>query len=260
VSAATAARQLMASKSPWWLLASFAVSTMLSLLWAAAWTLAVIYADYASHPLENLTLNLFVYEASLAMLGLQALALVGLYSRRHWGRAVATIGSGFWVLTVIGIPFTALVWWGLHRHWEPGVESTFTRDHPSAPRYVVGLTIIGATAILGWLWFLYIYLPDLLTRLSPTIDPGSWYWIGTFALFFSLPIWVVQGLAVVGLLQKHDWGAILAVLSCVLWIMSGIGLPFGIAGLFVLWRWQHPALRPGGPTGRAPAVPAGAPA
>jgi len=23
-----------------------------------------------------------------------------------------------------------------------------------------------------------------------------------------------------------------------------VGLPFGIAGLFVLWRWQHPALRP----------------
>ncbi|HEV2028599.1 MAG TPA: hypothetical protein VGS16_08720 [Candidatus Dormibacteraeota bacterium] len=63
----------------------------------------------------------------------------------------------------------------------------------------------------------------------------------------------------IGLMQKHDWGAILAVLTCVLWIMSGIGLPFGIAGLFVLWRWQHPALRPGGPTGPSP-VPVAAPA
>jgi len=259
VAAATPAQPPLASKSPWWLLACFALSTMVSLLWAAGWTLAVIYADYTSHPLENLTLNLFLYEAALAMLGLQALALVGLYSRRHWGRAVATIASGFWLLTVIGIPFTALVWWGLHRHWNPGVESTFTKDHATAPRYVVGLTIIGPAAILVWLWFLFIYLPGLLVELAPNVDPGSWYWIGTFALFFSLPIWVVQGLAVIGLLQKHDWGAVLAVLTCVLWIMSGVGLPFGIAGLFVLWRWQHPALRPGGPTGRSP-VPAGAPA
>jgi hypothetical protein len=54
----------------------------------------------------------------------------------------------------------------------------------------------------------------------------------------------VQGLAVIGLLQKRDWGAILAMLTCVLWILSGVGAPFGIAGLLVLWRWQHPALRP----------------
>jgi hypothetical protein len=76
------------------------------------------------------------------------------------------------------------------------------------------------------------------------------------ALFFSLPIWVVQGLAVIGLLQKHDWGAILAILTCVLWIMSLVGIPFGIAGLFVLWRWQHPALRPPPPAPRALGVPA----
>jgi hypothetical protein len=80
----------------------------------------------------------------------------------------------------------------------------------------------------------------------------------TFALLFSLPIWVVQGLAVIGLRQKHDWGAILAMLTCVLWILSGIGLPFGIASLLLLWRWQHPAL----PRARGPRVAAstGAPA
>ena len=252
---ATPAEPPLASKAPWWLLAFFIVSTMLSLLWAAGWTLGVIYADYTSHPAENLTLNVFVWEAALAMLGLQVLGLVGLYTRRHWGRAMATIASGFWVFTIVGIPFAALAWWGLHRRWNPGVESTFTKDHPTAPRYVVGLTIVGAAVILVWLWFLYIYLPALLVRLAPNVDPSSWYWIGTFALFFSLPIWVVQGLAVIGLLQKHDWGAILAVLTCVLWIMSGIGLPFGIAGLFVLWRWQHPVLRPGGPSGRAQVAP-----
>ena len=156
----TAAQPPLASKAPWWLIASFAVSTLLALAWAAGWTLAVIDADYSSHPLENLTLNGVVWEAALAMLGLQTLALAGLYTRRHWGRAVASV----------------------------------------------------AAVILVWL--------------------------------FSLPIWVVQGLAVVGLLQKHDWGAILAMVTSVLWILSGIGLPFGVARLILLWRWEHPALRP----------------
>ena len=94
----------LASKAPWWLLACFIVSTLLALMWAAGWTLAVINGDYGSHPAENLTLNAFVWEASLATLGLQALALAGLYTRRHWGRAMATVASGFWVFTVIGIP------------------------------------------------------------------------------------------------------------------------------------------------------------
>jgi len=249
---AAAAQPPLASKAPWWLIVSFAVSTLLALAWAAAWTLAVIYADYSSHLVENLTLNAFVWEASLAMLGLQTLALVGLYTRQHWGRAVATIASGFWVFTVIGIPFAALAWWALHRRWDPGVDSTFTKEHPSAPPYLLGLTIAGAAVILVWLWFLYIYLPALLVKLAPNVPAGGWYWIGTFALLFSLPIWVVQGLAVMGLRQKHDWGAILAMLTCVLWILSGIGLPFGIAGLLLLWRWQHPAL----PRARPPRSPA----
>ena len=237
-----------ASKAPWWLLACFIFSTLLALAWAAAWTLGVIYADYRSHPAENAMLNVFVWEASIAMLGLQVLALWGLYTRQHWGRAMATIASGFWIFTLIGIPFAGLVWWALHRRWDPGVETTFSRDHPSAPPYVTGLTIVGATVVLVWLWFLYIYLPSLLIQLAPNVDESSWYWIGTFALFFSLPVWVVQGLAVIGLLQKHDWGAILAMLACVLWILSGVGAPFGIAGLLILWRWQHPVLmRPGRP-------------
>ena len=42
-----------ASKAPWWLLACFLVSTFVTLAWAAAWTLGVIYADYTSHPAEN---------------------------------------------------------------------------------------------------------------------------------------------------------------------------------------------------------------
>ncbi len=256
MSTSAPAQPSLASKAPGWLIGSFIVSTLLAMAWATGWTLAVINADYTSHPAENLTLNVFVWEASLAMLGLQSLALVGLYTRRHWGRTMATIASGFWAFTVIGIPFAALVWWALHRRWEPGVESTFNKDHPSAPRYVVGLTVVGAALILVWLWFLYIYLPALLVRLAPEVDSSSWYWIGTFALFFSLPIWVVQGLAVIGLLQKHDWGAILAILTCMLWIMSLVGLPFGIAGLFVLWRWQHPALRPPPPTPRTVGVPA----
>lgn len=244
----------LASKAPWWLIGTFVVSTLVALAWAAGWTLAVIYADYGTHPVENLTLNAFVWEASVAMLGLQALALVGLYTRRHWGRAMATVASGFWVFTVVGIPFAALAWWALHRRWNPGVDSTFTREHPSAPPYLTGLTIAGASVILVWLWFLYIYLPALLVKLAPTVPVSGWYWIGTFALLFSLPIWVVQGLAVIGLRQKHDWGAILAMLTCVLWILSGIGLPFGIAGLFMLWRWQHPALPPAhGPRAAAPA-------
>jgi len=149
---------------------------------------------------------------------------------------------------LIGIPFAVLVWWALHRRSDPSVETTFSRGHPSAPPYVTGLTIVGATVVLVWLWFLYIYLPSLLIQLAPNVDESSWYWIGTFALFFSLPVWVVQGLAVIGLLQKHDWGAILAMLACVLWILSGVGAPFGIAGLLILWRWQHPVLmRPGRP-------------
>jgi hypothetical protein len=77
----------------------------------------------------------------------------------------------------------------------------------------------------------------------PLASKAPWWLIGSF---------VVSTL--VALREKHDWGAILAMLTCVLWILSGIGLPFGIAGLLLLWRWQHPALPPArGPRVAAPA-------
>lgn len=232
----------LASKAPWWLLASFIVATLLSLTWGSIFTLGLVNTQYGNYPVENFTLNAFVWLAAVAMLGLQTTALVGLYMRRHWGRAVATIASGFWVFTIVGIPFAILAWWVMHRRWDPGVESTFTKDHPSAPAFVVGLCAVGTALVLVWLWFLYIYLTNLLIHVSPSQPASGWYWIVTFAFFLSIPLWVVQGLALVGLLQKHDWGAVLALITCVLWVLSVVGLPFGIAGLILLWRWQHPAL------------------
>jgi hypothetical protein len=233
-----------ATRASRWLIAAFVVGALFAMNWAALWTLAVINSDYSSHFVENFVLNAVVWLASLAVLLLQSAALAGLYTRSHWGRTVATIASGFWVFTIVGIPFTALVWWALHKRWDTGVDSTFTRDHPSAPAYLLGLTGVGTALVLVWLWFLYLYLVPMLQQLNPSAPVAGWLWIVTLALFFSLPTWVVQGLALVGLLQKHDWGAVLAVITCVLWIMSIVGLPFGIAGLFVIWSWQHPALRP----------------
>lgn len=232
----------VASRAPWWLLGSFIVATLLAFTWAAIFTLAFINTQYNPYPIENLTINGVVWLAAVAMLAVQATALVGLYMRRHWGRALATIASGFWVFTLIGIPFAALAWWVMHRRWDPGVESTFDKNHPSAPAYVVGLCALGTALVLVWLWFLYFHLVNLLIQLSPSQPASGWYWIASFALFFSIPLWVVQGLAMVGLRQKHDWGAVLAVITCVLWVLSGLGVLFGIAGLIVLWRWQHPAL------------------
>ena len=233
----------LASKAPWWLLGTFVVSTLLALTWAALFMLGLINTQYGNYPAENVTFSAVVALAAVAMLGLQATALIGLYMRRHWGRAVATIASGFWVFTVVGIPFAILAWWVMHRRWDPGVDSTFNRDHPSAPTYVVGLCAVGTALVLVWIWFLYFHLVNLLIQIVPSQEAGGWYWIVSLAFFFSVPLWVVQGLAVVGLLQKHDWGAVLALVTCVLWVLSGIGLPFGIAGLVLLWRWQHPALR-----------------
>jgi hypothetical protein len=233
----------LASKAPWWLLGTFVVSTLLALTWAALFTLGLINTQYGNYPVENVTFSAVVALAAVAMLGLQVTALIGLYMRRHWGRAVATIASGFWVFTVVGIPFAILAWWVMHRRWDPGVESTFNKDHPSAPPYVVGLCAVGAALVLVWTWFLYFHLVNLLTQLVPSQQASGWYWIVSLAFFFSIPLWVVQGLAVVGLLRKHDWGAVLALVTCVLWVLSGIGLPFGVAGLVLLWRWQHPALR-----------------
>lgn len=164
--------------------------------WAAFFTAGLVTSEYTSHPFENGTLNLVVWEAALAMAAIQATALVGLYMRRHWGRALATIAAAFWLFTMIGIPFAILVWWVLHRRWDPGVESTFTKDHPSAPAYVVGLCAFGTALALAWLYFLYIYLVNLLIQLtansSPPVPASGWYWIATIALFFSLPLWVVQ--------------------------------------------------------------------
>jgi hypothetical protein len=233
----------VASKAPWWLLAAFIVATLLALAWASVFTLAFVNTQYGNYPLENFTLNVFVWLAAVAMMAMQSTALVGLYMRRHWGRAVATIASGLWVFTGIGIPFAIVTWWVLHRRWDPGVDSTFDKDHPSAPAYVVGLCAVGTAIVLVWLWFLYFHLVGLLTQLAPTQPASGWYWIASVALYLSIPLWVVQGLAFVGLRQKHDWGAVLAMIACVLWVVSGIGLPFGIAGLIVLWRWQHPALK-----------------
>ncbi len=240
---ASPAPQSVASKVPWWLLAAFIVSTLLALAWASVFTLAFVNTQYGNYPLENFTLNVVVWLAAVTMMGAQSTALVGLYMRRHWGRALATIASGLWVFTGIGIPFAIVTWWALHRRWDPGVESTFDRDHPSAPAYVVGLCGVGTAIVLVWLWFLYFHLVNLLIQISPSQPATGWYWIASVALFLSIPLWVIQGLAVVGLRQKHDWGAVLAVITCMLWVLSGVGSPFGIAGLIVLRRWQHPALK-----------------
>jgi len=243
VAVASPAPQSVASKVPWWLLAAFIVSTLLALAWASVFTLAFVNTQYGNYPLENFTLNVVVWLAAVTMMGAQSTALVGLYMRRHWGRALATIASGLWVFTGIGIPFAIVTWWALHRRWDPGVESTFNRDHPSAPAYVVGLCGVGTAIVLVWLWFLYFHLVNLLIQISPSQPATGWYWIASVALFLSIPLWVIQGLAVVGLRQKHDWGAVLAVITCMLWVLSGVGSPFGIAGLIVLRRWQHPALK-----------------
>jgi len=243
VAVASPAPQSVASKVPWWLLAAFIVSTLLALAWASVFTLAFVNTQYGNYPLENFTLNVVVWLAAVTMMGAQSTALVGLYMRRHWGRALATIASGLWVFTGIGIPFAIVTWWALHRRWDPGVESTFDRDHPSAPAYVVGLCGVGTAIVLVWLWFLFFHLVNLLIQISPSQPATGWYWIASVALFLSIPLWVIQGLAAVGLRQKHDWGAVLAVITCMLWVLSGVGSPFGIAGLIVLRRWQHPALK-----------------
>jgi len=242
VAVATPASQSVASKASWWLLAAFIVATLLALAWASLFTLGFVNTQYGNYPVENFTLNIFVWLAAVAMLAVQSTAFAGLYMRRHWGRTVATIAAGLWLFTVIGIPFAAVTWWVLHRRWDPGVDSTFDKDHPSAPSYVVGLCAVGTAIVLVWLWFLYFHLVGLLIQLSPSQPASGWYWIASVALYLSIPLWVVQGLAFVGLRQKHDWGAVLALITCVLWVVSGVGLPFGIAGLIVLWRWQHPAL------------------
>jgi hypothetical protein len=108
------------------------------------------------------------------------------------------------------------------------------------------MAAVGSIALLAWLWFLYLYLVPLIQRLTADtgIDPNSWYWVVSVALYFSLPFWALQLLTVIGLRQRHDWGAVLATITCVLWSISLIGTPFGIAGLLVLWRWSHPALGP----------------
>lgn len=242
----------LASKAPLWLQGTFIIATLLALNWAAIFTLGLISSQYGGgYPLVGITFNAVTALAAVAMLGLQATALVGLYMRRHWGRAVATIAAGFWVFTVIGIPLAILAWWALHRRWDPGVESTFDKDHPSAPPYVVALCAVGSALVFVWIWFLFLYLVPLLTQQIPNQPVSGWYWIASIAFFFSIPLWVVLGLAVAGLLQKHDWGAVLAVIACFLLVISGVGLPFGIAGLFVLWRWQHPAIKPSTLTGAA---------
>ena len=257
MSAVTSARPPLpvAQKAPWWLIGTFVVTTALTLGWAVIFTTAVIEGSSVQRWVENTIINGVVWLAAVAVAGLQSTALIGLYTRRHWGRAVASIAAAFWLFSVIGIPFAILAWWALYRRWDPGVEATFTRDHPAAPAYVVGLCAVGTALLLAWLWFLYLYLVPLLVELtknvSPPIDPGTWYSIVTVALIFSLPLWVVQGLAFVGLRQKHDWGAVLATVTCVLWVLSLVGLPFGVAGLFVLWRWQHPALGPHAPPAAA---------
>src|SRR5436309_571089 len=111
---------------------------------------------------------------ALEVLLLQVAALAGLYTRGQWARTVATVASGFWAFTIIGIPFTALVWWALHRRWNTGVDSTFSRDHPSAPPYLIGLTGVGTALVVVWLWFLYLYLVPLLQQLSPSGSVAVW--------------------------------------------------------------------------------------
>jgi len=66
----------LASRAPWWLLGTFIVATLLALTWASIFTLAVINTQYGAYPFENLTINVFVWLAAVAMLGLQSTALL----------------------------------------------------------------------------------------------------------------------------------------------------------------------------------------
>jgi len=153
VAVVSPAPQSVASKASWWLLAAFIVATLLALAWASLFTLGFVNTQYGNYPVENFTLNVFVWLAAVAMLAVQSTAFAGLYMRRHWGRTVATIAAGLWVFTVIGIPFAAVTWWVLHRRWDPGADSTFDKDHPSAPSYVVCLCAVGTALVLVWSWF-----------------------------------------------------------------------------------------------------------
>ena len=230
-----------AQKAPWWLLAVFATLSCFSLAWAALFTAAFTNQNYNSHTVENLTLNLVVELGALSLTLLQTTAVVGLFMRRHWGRALAAIAAAIWALTIVGIPFAILCIYVLYRRWDPGVEATFDPAHPSAPAYITALCGLATAGVLAWLWFLFVYLPPLQQSLSPG---GSWYAVDALAFALSIPLWVVLLLSLVGLLRKHDFGAVLAVIVCVLLVLSGVGLPLGIIGLLVLWRWSHPALRP----------------
>src|SRR5258708_14156538 len=101
------------------------------------------------------------------------------------------------MLTVIGIPFAILAWWVMHRRWDPGVDSTFDKDHPSAPIYVVALCAVGTALVLVWLWVLYLYLVPLLEQVNPSQASGDWYWTASLAFFLSIPLRGVPAPAVV---------------------------------------------------------------
>ena len=243
--AATSA-QPVAQKAPFLLLLIFFVVTLFSVGTSAFAVWGLVTVPQPQHWVENEILNGMLVLGVVTFAALQSTALVGLYLRKHWGRDLATIGAGYWMVTIIGIPFALLMWWALHRRWDPGVESNYYKEHPAPPAYVVLLAAVGSVAFLVWLWFLYLYVVPLVQRLTadvtPPIDPNTWYAIVTVALYASLPFWALQVLTFIGLRRRHDWGAVLASLTCVLWTISLIGLPFGIAGLLILWRWEHPAL------------------
>src|SRR5579859_244556 len=207
---AAASPQPVAQKAPFLLLLIFFAVTLFSVGTSALGVWGLVAQPPVQRWVENYILNGMLVLGILTFAALQSTALVGLFLRKHWGRDLATIAAGYWMITIIGIPFALLMWWALHRRWDPGVESSYYKEHPAPPAYVVGLAAVGSVAFLVWLWFLYLYLVPLIQSLTAntTIDPNSWYFIVSVALYASLPFWALQVLTFIGLRQRHDWGAV----------------------------------------------------
>ena len=229
-----------ARRAPMWMLLVFGLGTVVSLYVAGGFggALAISRAPVGSG--SEIVIVEFAFLGTTAFFLIQATALAGLYWRQHWAKMMAIVASALWAITLVGIPFSAVIIWMLVKRFRRRGDWAASHAFPKPPRSAYLLTMFGALLAYPWALFVY-FLPYQLHELVPAVSVGDFGPTVAPLAYLSLPFFVVMVVATIGLRQNKDWGTAMAAVACVLFILTGIGALAGIPVLRSLWIWSRPS-------------------
>lgn len=231
-----------ARRVPTWMLLVFGLGTVVSLYAAGGLGGALAISRAPVGSVSEIVIVEFAFLGATACFLIQATALAGLYWRRHWAKMMAIVASALWAITLVGIPFSAVIIWMLIKRFRRSGDWAALHELPKPPRSAYLLTLFGALLAYPWALFVF-FLPYQLHELVPAVSVGDFSPTVAPLAYLSFPFFVVMAVATIGLRQNKDWGIAMAAVACVLFILTGIGAVAGIPVLLSLREWSRPSAK-----------------